>query len=96
MLSQVVCGILTHRCLIVAQIAGDFETAVAFVHNPKWVFRVWFLATQLPLRARQKVDIRGQKKSYTSWCQACLCNRARYRSAGTDLRGEGQRKRYKS
>jgi len=38
-INQVVCGMLVHRCLILAQIARGFETAVAFVHNLKRVFR---------------------------------------------------------
>lgn len=38
-LGQVVCGMLSHRCLVLAEIARGFETAVAFVHNLKRVFR---------------------------------------------------------
>jgi hypothetical protein len=38
-LSQVVCGLLGCRCLILAEIARCFETSVAFVHNLKRVFR---------------------------------------------------------
>ena len=38
-LSQVVCGMLACRCLILAEIARGFETVVAFVHNLKRVFR---------------------------------------------------------
>ena len=37
--SQVVCGLLTCRCLILAEIARCFETGVAFPHNLKRVFR---------------------------------------------------------
>src|SRR3712207_2969798 len=38
-LSQVVCGMVVSRCLILAEIARGFETPVAFVHNLKRVFR---------------------------------------------------------
>ncbi|MBI3951618.1 MAG: hypothetical protein HY314_14295, partial [Acidobacteria bacterium] len=38
-LSQVVCGMLYSRCLILAEIAQGFETVVKFVHNLKRVFR---------------------------------------------------------
>jgi Transposase DDE domain len=38
-LSQVVTGLLVCRCLILAEIARCFETAVAFPHNLKRVFR---------------------------------------------------------
>ena len=38
-LSQIVCGMLAGRCLILAEIARGFETPVAFVHNLKRVFR---------------------------------------------------------
>ena len=38
-LSQLVCGMLVCRSLILAEIARGFETAVAFVHNLKRVFR---------------------------------------------------------
>jgi Transposase DDE domain len=38
-LSQVVTGLLACRCLILAEIARCFETAVAFPHNLKRVFR---------------------------------------------------------
>ena len=38
-LSQVVCGLLTCRCLILAEIARCFQTCVAFPHNLKRVFR---------------------------------------------------------
>ena len=38
-ISQVVCGMLLSRSLILAEIARGFETAVAFVHNLKRVFR---------------------------------------------------------
>jgi hypothetical protein len=38
-ISQVVCGLLACRCLILAQIARCFQTSVAFTHNLKRVFR---------------------------------------------------------
>jgi Transposase DDE domain len=38
-LSQVVCGLLSCRCLILAEIARCFESAVAFPHKLKRVFR---------------------------------------------------------
>ena len=38
-LSQVVCGLLTCRCLILAEIARCFQSGVAFPHNLKRVFR---------------------------------------------------------
>jgi Transposase DDE domain len=38
-LSQVVCGLITCRCLILAEIARCFQTCVAFPHNLKRVFR---------------------------------------------------------
>lgn len=38
-ISQVVCGLVFSRCLILAEIARGFETVVAFVHNLKRVFR---------------------------------------------------------
>jgi hypothetical protein len=38
-LSQVVCGLMVCRCLILAEIARGLETKVKFVHNLKRVFR---------------------------------------------------------
>jgi hypothetical protein len=38
-LSQVVCGLITCRCLILAEIARCFQTCVAFPHKLKRVFR---------------------------------------------------------
>ena len=38
-ISQVVCGLLVCRSLILAEIARGFDTTVAFVHNLKRVFR---------------------------------------------------------
>jgi hypothetical protein len=38
-ISQVVCGMVKNRSLILAEIARGFETAVQFVHNLKRVFR---------------------------------------------------------
>src|SRR4029453_16621089 len=38
-LSQVVCGLVTCRCLILAEIARCFQTCVAFPHILKRVFR---------------------------------------------------------
>ena len=37
--SQVICGMLMCRSLILAEIARGFETTVAFVHHRKRVFR---------------------------------------------------------
>jgi hypothetical protein len=37
--SQVVCGMITCRCLILAEIARCFQSCVAFAHNLKRVFR---------------------------------------------------------
>jgi hypothetical protein len=53
-LSQVVCGLVTCRCLILAEIARCFETAVAFPHNLKRVFR--FVSNErLSARASQEL-----------------------------------------
>jgi hypothetical protein len=53
-LSQVVTGLLVCRCLILAEIARCFETAVAFPHNLKRVFR--FVSNErLSARASQEL-----------------------------------------
>jgi ABC-type amino acid transport system permease subunit len=47
-ISQIVCGMIVCRCLILAEIARCFQTQVAFPHNLKRVWRARRVVESVP------------------------------------------------